>query len=73
MVNLLAEPAVFVRQALAHAGISQAELARRTGVSEPTVSQWVKGTRTPSMASMKKIADACGMSLQLTVEEDPAA
>lgn len=66
------ESAAFVRKAIDHAGISQSELARRAGVSEPTVSQWLSGVRRPSVENLLKVAAACGMEFTMTAEA-PAA
>jgi transcriptional regulator with XRE-family HTH domain len=42
--------------------VTQAWLAERAGVSGPTVSQWESGVTEPSLASLRKIAAALGVS-----------
>jgi transcriptional regulator with XRE-family HTH domain len=38
----------FIEKYIRDSGISQSELARRLGVSQPTVSDWISGKKTPS-------------------------
>lgn len=47
-----------VRSARQAAGISQAELGRRLGVSAVAVHRWEKGTRTPSADTVRRIRRA---------------
>ena len=48
-----------INMALAHAGISQAELARRLGTSPQNLHQRIKRGAL-RMENMEKIAEACG-------------
>ncbi len=48
--------------------MSQAELARRCKVTDATVSNWLKGTRTPSYDRLGTIAAACGVSVARLME-----
>lgn len=50
-------------------GITQEELARRTGVSRPNISRFESGTYNPSLEMMVKIAAALGMKLQINLEQ----
>ena len=50
-------------------GISQAELARRSGVSQPHVNQMLRGTVVPSLDIAEKIAAAVGMPLSKLLAE----
>jgi transcriptional regulator with XRE-family HTH domain len=43
------------------AGISQSELARRLGVSQPTVSDWISGKKTPSGDKVLSLAKEMGI------------
>lgn len=43
-------------------GMSQKELSLITGISEPTVSNYVRGTRTPNCDNLIKLAKALGTS-----------
>lgn len=44
--------------------LSQAELARRIGVTPSAVCHWEQGDTNPSMGNLLKIAEACGTNLR---------
>ncbi len=50
------------------AGISQSELARRMGAQQPYISDIERGGRTPTVATLNRIARATGNRLRLTAE-----
>ena len=50
------------------AGISQSELARRMGSSQPFISDLERGGRTPTVATLARVARATGNQLRLTAE-----
>ncbi len=50
---------------------TQEELAERVGVSVSTINSWIKGTRTPEMGNLQKIASVFGMSLDEFLKEEP--
>jgi DNA-binding XRE family transcriptional regulator len=50
-------------------GISQEELARRIGVSPPTISRLESGRHSPNFATLRKIADAVGHKVVVTFTE----
>ena len=56
-------------------GMTQADLARATGISTGLISQWKKRTQKPSAEKLKKVADALGLSVDelLSAEAPPAA
>ena len=49
-------------------GLSQAELARLAGVSQPTVANWESGSQYPRRAAMAKICEALGIELSWLVD-----
>jgi predicted nucleotidyltransferase/DNA-binding XRE family transcriptional regulator len=49
------------------AGLSQAELARRAGISQPVVSAYERGRREPSLATARRLVEATGHELRLEV------
>ena len=60
-------------QAVRHRqGLTQAELARRAGTSQPVVSAYEHGRRDPTYGTLKKLVEAGGERLVLTSER-PAA
>jgi transcriptional regulator with XRE-family HTH domain len=47
------------------AGLSRAELARRSGASRPTLAAYAAGTKSPNLATAERIAQAAGFDLDL--------
>lgn len=60
--------AELVYQMRTQAGISQSELARRMGTRQPFISDIERGGRTPTVATLNRIAHATGNRLRLTAE-----
>jgi len=60
--------AELVYQMRTEAGISQSELARRMGTRQPFISDLERGGRTPTVATLNRIAHATGNRIHLTVE-----
>jgi transcriptional regulator with XRE-family HTH domain len=56
---------ILIRQARRNAGLSQAELSRRSGISVPVLSAYENGRRQPSVAALARIVEACGQELAL--------
>lgn len=66
--------AVRIREARLARGLSQAELAERVRVSQPTVAHWEQGAHAPRQMAMVRLADALGVTPDwLTGETRPAA
>ncbi len=56
-----------IKSACAASGISQRELASKTGISQPTLNRILSGARTAKMPEIILIADATGCTIaQLT-------
>jgi transcriptional regulator with XRE-family HTH domain len=55
----------FVRWARLHAGLSQQELAARTGVAQSTISRIEGGALDPRVGTVRKLLRACGADLEL--------
>ena len=60
------------------AGLTQAELARRAGTSQPVISAYEHGRRDPSIETLRRLVRAAGAELELGIgvrhEQDlPAA
>lgn len=51
-------------------GLSQAELARRSGLQSSVLSAYEHGRRQPSVAALARIAAAAGMELQIGFAQD---
>lgn len=61
----------FVKAVLS-SGLSQAEISRRTGVHEHTLSIWMNGGGLPRLATLAYVLDILGYDLKI-VKRDPAA
>ena len=46
-------------------GLTQKELAERTGINQADISKLENGTRNPSLKLLKRLADGMGMDLKL--------
>ena len=57
------EIAEHVRQAREHRGFTQAELAARIGSSQPALARLEAGGVTPSLDTLRRIAEALGLEL----------
>ena len=49
-----------IKIAMAEMGLNQTSLAKKVGVKPNTVSQWLTGTNSPKMDTLKKVAKATG-------------
>jgi transcriptional regulator with XRE-family HTH domain len=54
-----------IREARAHAGLTQAELARRLGTKQSVVSRWERGLDVPRVDTLGRILHACGFEADL--------
>jgi uncharacterized protein len=57
-----------LRRARLAAGLSQAELARRAGTSQPAVARYESGTASPSVRTLERLLHATGLRLRVTTE-----
>ena len=56
-----------LKKARARAGITQAELARNAGTSQPVVSAYEHGRREPSIETLRRLVAAAGAVLRIDV------
>lgn len=54
-----------VRRARRKAGLSQRELAERTGIAQPTIARIESGAASPRSTTLLRLLDACGYELEL--------
>jgi len=59
--------AALLTRARKRAGITQAELARRAGTSQPVISAYEHGRRDPSIETLRRLVRAAGAELELRV------
>src|SRR5882762_210538 len=58
--------AALLTKARKRAGLTQAELARRAGTSQPVVSAYEHGQRDPTYRTLRKLVEAGGEQLRLS-------
>ena len=59
------DAARMLNMARRRAGLSQRELARRTGAAQPTISRIERGLMSPTVATLEPLIKACGMELEI--------
>jgi transcriptional regulator with XRE-family HTH domain len=62
---------MLLRQARRRRGLSQAELARRAGTSQPVISAYERGHRDPSTETLRRLLAAAGERLELQLAPEP--
>ena len=60
-----------IKELLATERISQYALAKRTGISQSAISNWLSGKKEPSIDSLWKIADYFGTTVDFLIGRDP--
>jgi transcriptional regulator with XRE-family HTH domain len=66
------EPGAFIKAIRLRRGLTQAELARRAGISQPVVSAYEHGRRDPTYSTLRKLVEASGERLQLAAAPPPS-
>src|ERR1700752_2287290 len=59
------EPAQLLRSVRQRRGLTQAQLARRAGASQPVVSAYEHGRRDPTFRTLERLIEAAGERLQI--------
>ena len=49
-------------------GLSLREIARRAGTSHATLSAYLHGTKTPSLETLVRIVESCGLAVDISLE-----
>jgi uncharacterized protein len=62
---------VLIRKARQRAGLSQAELAARAGVTQSVISAYETGHRQPAMPALAALVDAAGYELVMDLRRSP--
>ena len=57
--------AAVIRQARRRSGLSQAELGRRAGVTQPVISAYESGRREPGLSMLTKLVESAGYELRV--------
>jgi uncharacterized protein len=66
------DAASLLRAVRRRAGLTQAELARRAGTSQPVISAYEHGARDPSVATLRRLVEAGGERLHLGAGPAPS-
>ena len=66
-------PDALIREARLAAGLSQVELARRAGTSQPAIARYEAGTSSPSIVTLDRVLRAAGRRLVLGSEPGSSA
>ncbi len=59
-----------IKAARKEAGLTQAELATKLNVPYQSISQWERGTRSPKIETLERIADALGVPISEICSKD---
>lgn len=59
-----------IKAARKEAGLTQAELAAKLNVPYQSISQWERGTRSPKIETLERIADALGVPISEICSKD---
>jgi len=59
------EPGELIRTVRRRNGLTQADLARRAGTSQPVVSAYEHGRRDPTYGTLRRLVEASGETVQL--------
>jgi transcriptional regulator with XRE-family HTH domain len=65
--------AALLREARLRAGLSQLELAERSGKGRVQIGRWETGAVAPSLDTLLELLHACGLDLPLALVDLPAA
>ena len=61
-----------LREARERAGLTQKQLAERSGIAQSTISAYESGAREPGVEALRKLLDAAGFDLTLR-QRNPSA
>jgi transcriptional regulator with XRE-family HTH domain len=65
------DPATLIKAVRRRHGLTQADLARRAGTSQPVISAYEHGRRDPTYDTLRKLVEAGGERLQLDAVSPP--
>ena len=65
------EPSELIAMARRRAGLTQAELARRAGTSQPVISAYERGLRDPSHRTLRRLVEAAGGRMRVEMMPTP--
>jgi transcriptional regulator with XRE-family HTH domain len=66
------DPAALIKAVRCRQGLTQADLARQAGTSQPVISAYEHGHRDPTYETLRKLVEAGGERLQLDAVRPPS-
>ena len=63
---------MLIREARERARLSQADVARRAGTSQPAIARYEAGQARPRFETAQRCVDACGFELRIELERTSA-
>ncbi|MDQ1307632.1 MAG: Helix-turn-helix transcriptional regulator [Actinomycetota bacterium] len=60
------EPSKLLQSMRGQRGLTQAELARRSGIPRTSINAYEHGARTPTSTTLMRLAEACGLAITAT-------
>jgi uncharacterized protein len=66
IVGVANELVAMIRRVRLEAGLTQAELARCAGTSQPAIARYEQGDTTPTLATLERLMAACGRHLRIS-------
>ena len=67
------DAAAIIKEARTRAGVTQAQLARAAGTSQPTLAAYESGAKSPSVRTLDRIVRASGSTIEVTLRDAPVA
>lgn len=67
----MTSPGTILREMRSIAALSQRDLAKRAGTSQPAIARYERGAATPSWETLERLTEACGRRLRLSAEIAP--
>jgi transcriptional regulator with XRE-family HTH domain len=61
-----------IREARRRAGVTQTELAKRVGTSQPAIARYERARSMPDLDTLHRIVEACGLELRHELVEPDA-
>ena len=58
---------LLIKEARLRAGLGEAELAARLGISEADIRRWESGEESPTMEMVTRALRACGLDLRVSI------
>src|SRR5215218_8026843 len=61
----MSDVATIIRRARTGAGLTQRQLAKRTGTSQPALARYESGAALPSLPTLERLLSGCGRQLRI--------